>query len=227
MAFLSREFARVWLMPVTLWLLLAPALWLAWQWIALLLGWPSAIDPFNPIQDTHHFLGETAIRVLLAALAVTPFRDVTGWAPIMRVRRRVGLAAFFYVLLHVTVYVSLDLYFSLEKLWDDVVERTYITFGMLALALLIPLAITSHNALIKRLGAARWRRLHWLIYPIGALAIVHHSFAEKGAQLGPWIHGGVLAGLLGWRLAKVVGAVQPRNRLRHDPAGTRRPREIS
>ncbi len=214
MPFSSREFARVWLKPITLWLLMAPALWLAWQWIALLLGWPSTIDPFNPIEDTHHFLGETAIRTLLVALAVTPFRDLTGWAPIMRVRRRIGLAAFFYALLHVTVYVSLDLFFSLRALWEDVLERTYITFGMAALVLLIPLAITSHDWMIKKLGAVRWQRLHWLVYPIGVLAVVHHYFAEKGNQPGPWVHAGILAALLGWRVAKRLGVVRPRARSR-------------
>lgn len=91
-------------------------------------------------------------------------------------------------------------------------SRTYITFGVLALVLLVPLAIISHNALIKRLGAARWRRLRWLVYPIGALAIAHHYFAENGAQPGLWAHGGALAVLLSWRLAKAFGAVQPRGR---------------
>jgi sulfoxide reductase heme-binding subunit YedZ len=209
MAFSSRDFARIWLKPVTLWLLLLPFFWISAQWIAYAAGWPNRLG-FNPIETTHHFLGETAIRILLVTLAVTPFRDITGWAPIMRVRRRIGLAAFFYALLHVTVYFGLDLFLSLRALWDDVLERTYITFGMAALLGLIPLAITSHDWMIKKLGAVRWRRLHWLVYAIAVLAVTHHFFAEKGAQTGPWVHAGILAALLGWRVAKRFGVVRPR-----------------
>ncbi|MCG8443377.1 MAG: sulfoxide reductase heme-binding subunit YedZ [Caulobacterales bacterium] len=196
-------------MPLAFWILMAPLLWLAWQWIALLAGWPNALG-FNPIQATHHFLGQTAIRVLLVALAITPARDWTGYAPLLRIRRRVGLFAFGYALLHLLAYFGLDLFFSLSALWADVVERTYITFGMAALVLLIPLAITSHNALIRQLGSARWRRLHWLVYPLAALAVTHHVFAERGAQLGPWAHAGILAALLGWRAAKWAGLAKPR-----------------
>lgn len=206
-----KDFGRVWLKPVTFWLLASPGIFIGGQWIAYQLGWPNDLG-FNPAQYTHHFLGETAIRVLLLALAVTPFRDVTGWAPIMRVRRRIGLFAFAYALLHVTVYLWLDLELSLPALWEDVAERTYITFGMAAFALLVPLAITSHDRLIKALGAVRWRRLHWAVYPIGVLAVTHHYFAEKGDQPGPWVHGAILAALLGWRIAKRFGWVKPRAR---------------
>jgi sulfoxide reductase heme-binding subunit YedZ len=217
MAFDSREFARVWLKPITFWLLAAPGLWLGWQWIAALAGWPNALG-FDPIAYTHHFLGDTAIRVLLIALAVTPFRDITGWAAIMRVRRRIGLFAFAYALLHVLAYFSFDLRFSLPKLWDDVVERVYITFGMAAFLGLIPLAITSHDALIKKLGAVNWSRLHWLVYPIGVLAVLHYGYMVKGNQMGPWVHGTVLAVLLAWRVARRFGLVKPRARARPKPA---------
>jgi sulfoxide reductase heme-binding subunit YedZ len=128
----------------------------------------------------------------------------------MRVRRRIGLAAFFYALLHISVYLALDLELSLAALWEDVVERKFITFGMMAFALLVPLAITSHDVMIKKLGALRWRRLHWAVYPIGVLAVVHHYFAEKGDQPGPWVHGAILAALLGWRIAKRFKLVSPR-----------------
>lgn len=217
MAFDSREFARVWLKPLTLALLLAPGVWLAAQWVALLAGWPNRLG-FNPVETTHHFLGLTAIRILLVTLAVTPFRDWTGWAPIMRVRRRIGLAAFFYALAHLLAYLGLDLYFSLPKLWEDVVQRIYITLGMSAFVLLIPLAITSHNWMMKKLGAVRWQRLHWLVYPIAMLAVLHHGFMVKGNQLGPWVHGGILAVLLSWRVAKAVGVAHPRTRSRARPA---------
>lgn len=200
-------FGRIWLKPLVLFALLAPFVWIAGQWVFLLNGWPNELG-FNPIEATHHFLGETALRVLLISLAVTPFRDLTGWAPVMRVRRRIGLAAFFYALLHVLAYLGLDLFVAagfavsgaLAGLVEDVIERLYITLGMAAFVLLIPLAITSNNALVKRLGAARWRGLHRLVYPVAVLAVLHHFFMEKGLQPGPLIHGAILALLLGWRV---------------------------
>ena len=213
MALTLRQFGRVWLKPLAFWLLLAPFLWLAGNWIALYSGWPNDLG-FNPIEYTHRFLGDTAIRVLLITLAVTPFRDLTGWQPIMIIRRRIGLFAFAYAFMHIAVYVALDLRFSLIALWDDVIERTYITFGMIAFAALIPLAITSHNAMIKRLGAAAWQRIHYLVYPIAIAAVIHHAFMVKVNQSGPWVHGIVLAALLGWRIAKRFGIVKARTKRR-------------
>ena len=201
------------LMPLTFWLLMAPLFWLAWQWVAALMGWPNTLG-FNPIQTTHHFLGQTAIRVLLLALAITPLRDWTGWSPILRIRRRVGLFAFGYAVLHLLAYFGLDLLFSLSALWEDVVLRTYITFGMAALAMLVPLAITSNPAVIRAMKAAQWRRLHQLVYVLAPLAVLHHWYAEKGFQMGPVVHAGVLALLLGWRVAKWAGVAKPRSKRR-------------
>ncbi len=217
-----RQFGRVWLKPIAFWLLFAPFAWIAWQWIALIAGLPSELG-YNPEEYTHRYLGDTAIRVLLAALAVTPFRDVTGWAPIMSIRRRIGLFAFAYAFLHIAFYLGVTLRFSLPALWEDVVERTYITFGMFAFAGLMPLAITSHNALIRRLGAVRWRRLHWLVYPIAIFAVTHHAFMVKVNQSGPWVHGVILAALLGWRIAKHFGLARPRARVQMKPAPSAAP----
>jgi sulfoxide reductase heme-binding subunit YedZ len=194
-----RSFARHWLKPVTLFLLVLPFAWIASQWALLFAGMEHDLG-FEPVAATHHFLGQTALRILLISLAVTPFRDITRWAPILQVRRRIGLAAFWYALLHLIAYFGADLFFSLSALWEDIVERTYITFGMAALVLLIPLAVTSFNSMIRRLGAQRWQRLHMLVYPLAILAVTHHFFAEKGLQLGPLIHAGILALLLGWRI---------------------------
>lgn len=199
-------FGRDWLKPLTLVALLAPFFWIAGQWLFAIQGWPNRLG-FNPAETTHRFLGETALRLLLLSLAVTHFRDITGWAPIMRVRRRIGLAAFFYALLHMLAYLGLDLFIAagmslkgvFAGLVDDVAERLYITLGMAALLLLLPLAATSNNAMTRRLGGRRWRRLHSLVYPIAILAVLHHYFMEKGAQPGPLIHGAILAILLGWR----------------------------
>ncbi|MGD2131267.1 MAG: protein-methionine-sulfoxide reductase heme-binding subunit MsrQ [Maricaulaceae bacterium] len=213
MALTLKQFGRVWLKPIAFWVLFAPFAWLAWQWIALFAGWPNAMG-FNVEEYTHRYLGDTAIRVLLAALAVTPFRDLTGWPQIMMIRRRIGLFAFAYAFLHIGFYLAVTLRFSLPALWDDVTERIYITFGMAAFLGLIPLAITSHNAMIRRLGAVKWQRLHWLVYPIAIAAVTHHAFMVKVNQSGPWVHGIILAALLGWRIAKRFGLVHPRTKAR-------------
>ncbi len=209
--------ARLWAKPVAFWALIAPLAWLLWQWGALLTGGAHALG-YNPIEATHRFLGDTAIRVLLVTLALSPLRDWTGWSGWILVRRRAGLFAFGYAVLHVMAYVSFDLSFSLAALWEDVVLRRYITAGMAALALMTPLAVTSHNMWIRRLGARAWRRVHLLIHPIAALAVLHHYWMVKGDQVAPWIHGGVLALLLAHRLAR---AVRARMRTTADGVGER------
>lgn len=225
------KFGRSWLKPLTLVLLLLPAIWLGAHWAGILLefygGGAGPLRPLltsdwtiDPIKTTHHFLGETAIRILLVSLCVRPFRELSGWAPIMTIRRRVGLAAFFYALAHFLAYFGMDLFFSLAKLWEDVALRLYITLGMAALILLIPLAVTSTNGMIKRLGALRWRRLHQLVYVIAALAVAHHFFAVKGVQFGPLIHGGILALLLGYRVYSWRRKKQRRSRMEPAPAPT-------
>jgi len=198
-----RGFARHWLKPVTLVLLVLPLIWIVSQWVLLFAGMEHDLG-FEPVAATHHFLGQTALRILLISLAVTPFRDLTRWAPILQVRRRIGLAAFWYAVLHLLAYFGADLLFSLSALWEDVVERTYITFGMVAFALLVPLAITSFNSMIRKLGAQRWSQLHMAVYLVAILAVTHHFFAEKGLQPGPLIHAGILTLLLGWRVWKRV-----------------------
>lgn len=206
-----RTFGRHWLKPLTFWLLALPGLWLIWQWGLLLSGMPNGLG-FNPIETTHHFLGDTALRILLVTLAVTPFRDITRWLPIMKVRRRIGLAAFWYAFAHVAAYLGLDLFIAagmslpgmLAGLWEDVAKRIYITLGMVAFILLIPLAVTSFNTAIRALGPQLWQRIHWAIYPLAILAVLHHGFMEKGNQPGPWIHGAILAILLGYRLVRTA-----------------------
>jgi sulfoxide reductase heme-binding subunit YedZ len=204
-----RVFGQHWLKPLAFWLLALPGLWLGWQWALLLTGMPHDLG-FNPIETTHRFLGDTALRILLVTLAVTPVRDLTRWLPIVKVRRRIGLAAFWYAVLHVAAYLGLDLLIAadmsaggmLAGLWEDVAERIYITLGMAAFLLLIPLAITSFNAMIRILGPKRWQQLHWAIYPLAVLAVLHHGFMEKGNQPMPWIHGAILAVLLGYRVVR-------------------------
>lgn len=211
------QFERHGLKPLAFWLLALPGIWMATQWYWLLNGSPHDLG-FNPIETTHRFLGDTALYVLMISLAVTPLRDLTRWRAVMKIRRRIGLAAFWYSLLHVIAYLGLDLYIAagmsisgmFAGLWEDVVERTYITLGMLAFLALIPLALTSFNFMIARLGARLWRRLHLSVYPLSILAILHYGFLAKGNQASPWIHGGVLALLLGYRVFVQLRGLQGR-----------------
>ncbi len=205
----GRAFNRHWLKPISFWLLLAPAAWLSWQWWLLLSGDAHTLG-FNPIETTHRFLGDTALQILLLSLAISPIRELTPWSGLLKIRRRIGLAAFWYALLHVLAYLGLDLLIAagmsvsgaLAGLWEDVIERVYITLGMIAFLALIPLALTSFNSMIRRLGARNWQRLHWLAYPLAILAVLHYGILAKGNQLEPWVYGGVLAVLLGYRVLR-------------------------
>jgi sulfoxide reductase heme-binding subunit YedZ len=196
-----RTFGKTWLKPLTLAALIAPFAWLAYQWGLMLGGLPNDMG-WNVGQWTHRYLGDTAIRVLLVSLAISPIRDITGWAPIALIRRRVGLAAFFYALLHLIAYFWLDRNWSIPGLIEDVTLRTYIMLGMAALTLMIPLAVTSNNASIKKLGRKVWDRIHWLVFPAAILAIGHNLLMVKSIEGDPIIHAVILALLLGWRLVR-------------------------
>jgi sulfoxide reductase heme-binding subunit YedZ len=195
-----RAFGKTWMKPLTLLALCIPAMWLAVQVILALNNMPNALG-FEPPKAIHHFLGETAIRTLLATLLVSPLRDITKWAPIALIRRRIGLAAFFYACAHLIAYLWLDKNWSIAAWGEDIVKRTYITFGMAALALMLPLALTSTNGMIRRLGRETWARIHWLIFPLAILAVVHHSLSKKAFTGEPVVHAIILALLLGWRIA--------------------------
>jgi sulfoxide reductase heme-binding subunit YedZ len=196
-----RTFGKHWMKPLTLVALVAPFAYLALQWALMFSGQPHAMG-WNVAKWTHLYLGDTAIRILLVTLAISPVRDITGWAPIVLIRRRIGLAAFFYAFLHMLAYVGLNLNWSLTELWKDIVIRTYITFGMAALILMIPLALTSTNGMIRRLGRKAWDRLHWLIYPLAILAVAHNILMQKTMQPTPIVHAAILALFLGWRIAR-------------------------
>ena len=197
-----RAFGKHWMKPLTLAALIAPFAYLAFLWTMMLTNTDPYIMGFNPVQWTHRYLGDTAIRVLLATLAISPIRDITGWAPITLIRRRIGLAAFFYAALHLTAYLWLDKNWDLVALWEDIVIRTYIMLGMAAVVLMIPLAITSTNGMIRRLGRKTWDRLHWLIYPLAILAVAHNLLMVKLIEGDPTIHAAILAVLLLWRIGR-------------------------
>lgn len=183
-----------------------PLALLAWRWGKVLTG----TDPYlarltaEPIDYTIDFLGLWALRSLWLTLAITPLRRITGWSWLAPWRRPLGLWAFAYALLHLTVYFGLDQEWNLGRLVADVIKHNFILLGMAALLLILPLALTSTRGMIKRLGGRRWQSLHRLIYPAAILAAVHFILRVKGFQWEPWIYAGVLAGLLGMRLVKRV-----------------------
>ena len=197
-----RAFGKHWMKPLTLIALIAPFAYLAVLWTLMLTNTDPYIMGFNPVQWTHRYLGDTAIRVLLVTLAISPIRDITGWQPIALIRRRIGLAAFFYAFLHMLAYLGLDREWSLAKLWEDVMLRTYIMLGMAALVLMIPLAVTSTNGMIRRLGRKVWDRVHWLIFPLAILAVAHNLLMVKVIDGDPTTHAVILAALLLWRVAR-------------------------
>jgi len=153
----------------------------------------------NPISYVTNELGQTALQLLLASLALTPLRLVFGIGWQMTLRRLLGLFAFFYVSLHLSVWLVLDHYFDWAQLGADILKRPYITVGMLAWTLLLPLAATSTTRMIKRLGGAAWRRLHRLAYVAAVLGCLHFIWLAKKVRVDPWVYAAVLALLLGVR----------------------------
>ena len=153
----------------------------------------------NPVETISHYSGDWSLRFLLLTLAVTPLRRVTGWNRLQHFRRMLGLFTFFYVCLHFSVHLVFDQFFDLQAIVKDVAQRPYITVGFAGWLLLIPLAITSTQAMIKRLGR-NWQRLHRLVYVIGVLGVLHYLWLVKADLTEPLIYAGVLAVLLGYRL---------------------------
>jgi len=181
--------------PLVFLLACGPAAWL------LVGALTNAIGP-NPIEYIIRYCGDWALRFLLIGLAVTPIRLLTGWAEIGRVRRMLGLFAFFYVCLHIIAYVGLDQFFNWPAIWKDIVKRVYITVGMAAFLTLIPLAATSTNAMVKRVGAKRWRQLHRVVYVTAIAGIVHFIMMLKAGYQEPAIYAGLLAAMLAIRAVK-------------------------
>ena len=155
----------------------------------------------NPVEDILHAFGEWALRLLVLTLLVTPLRDITGahWLPGMR--RMIGLFAFFYVLMHFVVWFALDRELNLGAVVQDVLKRPFITIGFLAMLILIPLAVTSTNAWMRRFGR-RWKALHRLVYLIAILGVWHFYWLVKADVREPLIYAAIIAVLLGYRVWK-------------------------
>lgn len=179
----------------------------------------------NPVEFITHATGDWTLRLLLVTLALSPLRQLTGAGWPIRVRRMVGLFAFFYALLHFGGYLWLDRAFDWRAIIQDIAERPYITVGFAAFLLLIPLAVTSTRGWIRRLGG-RWKRLHQAIYLIAVLGVLHYLWLVKADIREPLVYGLILAGLLAFRvpwpaLARRVSGwavARPREPVRADRA---------
>jgi len=178
-------------------MILKSAVWLLGLGPLLWMGIRFATDGLgaNPIESVLHWAGRWTLILLLAGLSVTPLRRLSGWNRIIKVRRLLGLFAFFYACLHLFIYLGLDQGFAWSFIVEDVVERPFITVGAGAFLLLVPLAVTSTKGWIRRLGK-RWRRLHRLVYLAASLGALHFYWKVKADTFWPLVVAMVLVGLL-------------------------------
>lgn len=156
----------------------------------------------NPVKEGEHYLGQWTLRFIIAALAVTPLRQLTGWNWLAKHRRTLGLYAFGYLMLHWLTYALLDVQLDWDELLKDLAKRPYIMIGMAALVGMVPLALTSTRNSIRRMGGKRWNRLHRVIYPIAVLGVIHYWMAVKKDITDPLIYAILVAVLLAWRVVR-------------------------
>ncbi|MFB2552178.1 protein-methionine-sulfoxide reductase heme-binding subunit MsrQ [Ensifer soli] len=169
--------------------------------------------PGNPVKEFEHLLGLWGLRFLIATLAITPLRDLAGinW---VRYRRALGLLAFWYVLMHLAAYLLLDQYLNVGTILVDILQRPFITIGMAGFLMLLPLAITSNNRSIRRLGR-NWVRLHRLIYAIAIAGVVHFALSVKVIGAEQLVYIALVILLLGYRLTKPYLPKRKRGRYGH------------
>jgi sulfoxide reductase heme-binding subunit YedZ len=180
---------------------------LAWQIWAFLTGHLEA----EPVKGMEHFTGRTALIILFITLAITPLRRLSGRNSLVKLRRLIGLFAFFYALVHFSIFLVFDLELSFKDLATEVVKRPYITVGFTVLLLLTTLAVTSPQLMVRKLGR-RWQKLHRLIYLAAIGGVIHFLWAQKKDIRLPLIYAAVLAVLLAVRLIP-----------RRPPAAARKP----
>jgi sulfoxide reductase heme-binding subunit YedZ len=172
---------------------LVPLVFLLWDWYFNQLG-------ANPVEFFLRTTGILTLTFLLITLAISPLRKIFGWNQLIKFRRMLGLYAFFYGALHLITYSIFDKSLDLPAIVSDIWQRPFIAVGMLALTLMIPLAVTSTNGMIKRLGGKNWQKLHRLIYLTAILGLIHFFWIQKSDYSYPILYGLVLALLLGYRI---------------------------
>ncbi len=170
----------------------APAAWIGWR------AYQGDLTP-DPVNYLTHFTGDWTIRFLLITLCVTPLRNLLSQPKLVQYRRMLGLSAFFYGCLHLSMWVVLDKYFDWHEMWADVLKRRFITVGMLGLLLMLPLAITSTAGWVRRLGFKRWQQLHRLIYFSALAGVIHYYWLVKSDIREPVMYGAILLILMLYR----------------------------
>lgn len=184
--------------------LLKTLIWIAALYPLASLVWRVFFDPLslgaNPAETILHVTGDWTLRFLLLSLAITPLRRITMIGGLIRLRRLIGLFAFFYGVLHLAAYIGFDRFFVLSEIGADIVKRPFITVGFAALVLMTPLAITSTRGWVMRLGGPRWQALHRLVYAVAVFGVVHYWWLVKRDITEPLIYAAILAALLGFRL---------------------------
>lgn len=201
------------LKPVVFAAALAPLAWLVARGFRGDLG-------ANPIETITNTTGIWTLRLIVVTIAITPLRWLTGWNPIIGVRRMIGLFAFFYGSIHFLIYFVLDRSLMFDGLWEDIVKRPYITVGFTAFVLMIPLALTSTKGWIRRLGGKRWNLLHRLVYATAILGVVHYWWKVKLDVTDPMIYAAVVGVLLGVRVVRALSRRQAGRATRTAPART-------
>jgi sulfoxide reductase heme-binding subunit YedZ len=201
-----------WLKPAVLIASLVPVTALALQAASGSLG-------ANPIATAMNQLGLMTLVFLLASLSCSPLKTVFGWTWPLRIRRMLGLFAFFYAFLHFGTYLGLDQFFDFPSIGSDIVKRKFIFVGFAAFVLLIPLAATSTDAMVRRLGFARWKLLHRLAYLAAILGVIHFIWRVKKDLTQPLEYAAVLAVLLGIRLVQFALQTRRRKHLAGELAG--------
>lgn len=172
---------------------LVPVFMLAWRAAHRHLG-------ANPVEELTHVTGDWTLRFIVITLLISPFRRLAGIAELIRFRRMVGLFGFFYGSLHLLIYLCLDKFFDWHDIWQDIGKRRFITMGLFALLLMVPLALTSTSGSIRRLGGRRWQLLHRLVYVTAAAGVVHYYWLVKSDIRVPMLYGMIVTILLVYRI---------------------------
>jgi methionine sulfoxide reductase heme-binding subunit len=204
-----------WIKVVVFIACLAPLAWLLWRFFGAtprdMSTWGVGLGA-NPIEKITHATGDWTIRFLLITLSITPLRKLLSVPALIKLRRMLGLFAFFYACLHFTTYIWLDKFFNLHEMLLDIAKRKFITVGFAAFVLLIPLALTSTTGWIRRLGGKRWSALHRLIYVSAILGVIHYLWLVKADIRKPLMDGAILAVLLLYRVVVWIGPILKKRR---------------
>ncbi len=181
--------------PYFFFLILFPSLLWVFQFITGNLG-------VNPIERIMDEFGLMALRLIILTLIITSLANIKIFKSIVVLRRMIGLFAFYYVTLHFSTYIFLDHFLDINFIFKDIIKRPFITFGFISFLCLIPLAITSTNKMVKRLGFKIWKKIHYLIYPAAILSSVHFYMLVRADKTEPMIYMGIIVLLLLQRIAK-------------------------